>query len=291
VGKLILRIATLAARVLPRWLTDALYRLGPASRGLRRLLNRAAAPGYQEVVIASGLLQGARLKLDLQEEKSQWLGTFEPALQEALRRHLTPGMVFFDVGANLGYLTVGAALLVRPKGEVHAFEPLPNNVHRLLDALKRNDLGGVVNVIPAAVGERSGRGGLLLHRSQAMAKLEGSLGRPAQYSQSQEVRVISLDDYVYGESHQAPDWIKIDVEGGEGMVLRGMKRLLREARPHLVLEIHGSDAAEEVFDELTGAGYVLSPLGEPLKKLLTAAELPWRAYLKAEPSGNGWESR
>ena len=51
--------------------------------------------------------------------------------------------------------------------------------------------------------------------------------------------------------------IKIDLEGGEAAALSGMSRLLRERRPCLLLELHGSQAAADVQRQLAAAGYRL----------------------------------
>lgn len=279
---LTLRFAAWSARHLPRSLVDVLYRVGPASRGLRLLLNRAAPHGFQDVVVASGLLQGAQFVLDLQREKDLWLGTYEPSLQRALERSLRPGMTFFDVGANIGYITVGAARLVAATGEVHAFEPLPDNVAKLRDASERNGLHDRIRVVEAAVASRSGRGTLMVHASHAMGKLEGSLGRGEEYSGSLDVTVLSLDDYVHQQGHTVPDWVKIDVEGGEASVLEGMERMLQEIGPGLLMELHGPDAAAVVFRVLSQADYVIYPLVKPQKILADPSELPWKAYVGAE---------
>lgn len=57
-----------------------------------------------------------------------------------------------------------------------------------------------------------------------------------------------------------PDVIKIDVEGAEGMVLRGAAEILRRFRPILVISTHpywlpASESADELFEVLAGYGY------------------------------------
>ena len=86
-----------------------LYRLGPLTRGVRSLLNASAPHGLTEVEIAAGPLTGARLQLDLQTEKDLWLGTYELELLRTLHDFVRSGTVVYDIGANLGYLSLALA--------------------------------------------------------------------------------------------------------------------------------------------------------------------------------------
>lgn len=69
---------------------------------------------------------------------------FEPDISEFLKRVLRSGMVFFDVGANIGHFTLLAAKLVTDKGKVHAFEPSTTEYSKLLSNLRLNRLYNVV---------------------------------------------------------------------------------------------------------------------------------------------------
>jgi hypothetical protein len=71
------------------------------------------------------------------------------------------------------------------------------------------------------------------------------------------VRVVALDDL----DLPAPAFVKVDVEGSEVAVLDGAARLLREARPVLVVETHETNA--EVADRLEALGYRLENLDGP----------------------------
>src|SRR5262245_3216096 len=80
--------------------------------------------------IAAGPARGLRFNRG-QSDSRFLLRTFEPSLQEFLAARLRPGMVFYDVGANVGFLAVLAARLVESSGQVHCFEPLPANVEQI----------------------------------------------------------------------------------------------------------------------------------------------------------------
>ena len=101
-----LRALGFVARLIPRRVALALYRVAPLARAVRALVNMTAPSGYHEVRVIHGPLAGCRLCLDLKLEKYLWLGTYEPWVQDALVRHLTPGMHAWDVGAYIGYHTL-----------------------------------------------------------------------------------------------------------------------------------------------------------------------------------------
>lgn len=281
----ILRAAGWLSAALPPGWVRRLYRLGPLTRALRATLNLAAPSGHSIVEVSAGLLQGARFRLDLQEEKDLWLGTYEPDLMRTLRQVLGPGMTVYDVGANIGYLTVAMGRLVGPEGRVHAFEPLPANFERLVDAVALNQMGDRVQAVQAAVGASSGTGRFLVHQSGGMGKLDGSAGRQTAYQGDMGVRVLSLDDYAGQSEGSAPAWIKIDVEGGELGVLQGAESLMSKDRPGLLLELHGPEAAAGVWPLLTDAGYVIRSLEAGKGRIDTVDELDWKAYIMAESVG------
>lgn len=283
-SRILLRLAAWSASALPAWLKRGLYKLGPVTRFLRVLLNRAAAEGIQVVEVAGGPLRGAKLALDLQSEKDHWLGAYEPVLQEAIERLLQPGQVAYDVGANIGYTSLLLAEAVGPAGRVVAFEPLPANFHRLRQNLDLNAEGKWVEAVNAAVGDEAGSAQFLVHSSGAMGKLSGSAGREVQYEHELPVEIVTIDDFVLEHDRRAPNLIKIDVEGGERAVLTGMRKVLRRYRPALLLELHGEQAARDCTDILNEAEYKMRLL-EPDREIDGPGDLPWKALVQAEWAG------
>lgn len=278
----LLSLAAAAARWLPAPLRKALYRLGPLSAGLRSALNRAAPKGLTEIEVAGGLLAGTRLLLDLQTEKDYWLGTYETELQEAIRELAKPRMVTYDIGANIGYISSGLARCVGTSGIVFAFEPLPANQGRLEQNIEISKSENI-KLIRKAVTETSGRTEFLVHSSGGMGKIQGANGRETQYENTIEVECVTLDDFVFQQGNPKPDLIKIDIEGGEGLVLQGMSRVLREAKPVLILELHGKEAAETCWEILTSLGYGISKLARGYPRVTEVSNLDWKSYILARP--------
>jgi len=276
--KAVLSLAAWAAKVLPQPVKRGFYKLKPLARVIRGTLNIAAPVGLSEAKVAAGGLAGVPLMLDLQTEKDYWLGTYEPELQEIIRRLVQPGMVVYDVGANIGYVSLLFARAVGEKGQVYAFEALPGNVERIRANLALNPWARVTPVGMAVV-DAARPVEFLTHASGAMGKAAGSAGRQDQsYGEHVQVAGTSLDEFIYTQGGPLPQVVKIDIEGGEVLALPGMRRLLREGRPLVLLELHGPESARAAWDELNVAHFRLFQMenGEAIHSL---DELGWKAYV------------
>ncbi len=281
--KSVLTLAAWAARILPSPVKRSLYRWRPLARLVRGALNQAAPLGLSQIQVAAGGLAGASLLLNLQTEKDYWLGTYEPELQRTIQREVRPGMVVYDVGANIGYVSLLLARAVGPQGRVFSFEALPANLERIRANLALNPQA-MVSAIGMAVIDGDRPVEFLTHASGAMGKAAGSAGRKDEtYGATIQVPGISLDEFIYTQSNPLPQVVKIDIEGGEVLALPGMRRLLREARPLIFLELHGPEAARAAWDELTAASFHLFRMdnGAHIPSFET---LDWKAYVVAKAS-------
>jgi FkbM family methyltransferase len=280
-----LKIAALTARLLPVQLKQALYRSPTLAGLLRATLNRAAPQGMTEIQIAAGGLSGMTLALNLQTEKDYWLGTYEADLQQAVQEWIKPGMIAYDVGANIGYITLLLSLSVGETGRVFAFEALPTNIERLRYNLSLNELVDRVTVIPAAVTAQTGLVRFLSGPSDATGKAQGSAGRAGSGSSHVfEVDGLSLDDFVFRQKNLPPDVVKMDIEGGEVLALPGMKKVLNEIAPLLFLELHGPESAQAAWQLLTLYGYEMCRMQPGYPSVKSIQELDWKAYLVGLPS-------
>jgi len=287
VKKLILQLASAAARILPNTIKRGLYRVKPLARLLRGTLNKAAPAGLTEIVIAAGGAAGAKMRLDLHLEKDYWLGTYETDLQAAVADLILPGWTVYDVGANIGYVTLILAKKTAPDGRIFAFEALPANLERLRAHMTMNGLAPRVTVVPKAVTDASGTVRFLVGPSGAMGKAEGSAGREGVHRESIEVPAVSLDDFIYREGNPPPQAVKMDIEGGEVLALRGMTRLLTEHPPLILLELHGPAAARVAWETLTAAGYSLHRMTADRPRVPSLNALDWKAYVVGLPAAGG----
>jgi FkbM family methyltransferase len=275
----ILSLAARAAQLLPLAVTRVVYRVTPIARILRGVLNKVAPHGYSEVEVAAGELIGLRLSLNLQTEKEYWLGTYEIELQKAVSDFITPGMVAYDVGANIGYVTLMLARAVGPHGKVISFEALPSNVERLRTNTALNHHLAQFDIQEQAVTDVSGKVQFLVHTSGGMGKVVGATGRQETYENKITVSTVSLDDFIYNEGNLPPDAVKMDIEGGEVLALPGMERLLAEKNPIIFLELHGFDAAHVAWEILTKYGYTLYKMDGKYNQINKLDELDWKAYV------------
>jgi FkbM family methyltransferase len=281
--KIVLSLVEIAARLLPAGARKAIYRVPWLARLVRRGLNRAAPRQIVQVRVAAGSLAGTAIWLDLQTEKDYWLGTYELELQEAIQHWVRPGMVAYDVGANIGYISLMLAKAVGAGGYVYAFEALPANVQRLRQNLADMTFGARMEVQQVAVVARAGEVDFLVGPSGGTGKAEGSAGRSnLAYVQQVSVPGISLDEFVYQAGHPAPQVIKLDIEGGEVLALPGMRKVLRQARPILLMELHGPESAQGTWQELCAASYRIRRLAPGYPVVNSLDELDWKSYLLGE---------
>ncbi len=206
------------------------------------------------------------------------LGTTEPLVQDALTHHLRAGMVVYDLGCNVGFFAVIMARLVGSNGRVVAFDPLPAHIEACAHNARLNALENVTTVT-AAVGAVSEMREFQITRLATASHLarEGA-ARPLEYVRSEMVRVMTIDEYVYDQGNQPPDFIKMDVEGEEINAIEGMRKTLNEYRPTLLCEVHGQ--SKQMADALAELGYTATVLesNTPLK------DAPWGVHIIAMPT-------
>lgn len=177
-------------------------------------------------------------------------GTYEPEQTRLFEELLRPGHTVLDVGANVGYYTLLASVLVGDPGRVHAFEPEPRNAGFLRRHASLNRRGNV-RVEQAAVSDREGTARFDFGSGSGTGHLADS--------GAIEVRTLSLDDYC-AQHGLAPHAIKIDVEGAEMSVLQGARETLVRHRPILFLSTHGAEVHAAALALLRGLGYAVSPI-------------------------------
>jgi FkbM family methyltransferase len=150
----------------------------------------------------------------------------------ALRR----GDVFLDIGANIGIFTILAALIVGEKGKVVAFEPGTENFARLESNIRVNNLPNVA-AFKSALGEENSHGQLFVDRPAA--SLVPSETPPREGETVESVEIVNGDDFRKAQGLPFPRIVKIDVEGFEYKVLRGLRATLSTpATELLVCEVH-----------------------------------------------------
>jgi len=280
---LLLSAASFAARILPNSFKQAIYRIKPLAHLIRRGLNRAAPTGLTRVKVAGGDLARFDIVLDMQIDKDYWLGTYEPELQAALREFVKPGAIIYDVGANIGYVSLLLAKAAGETGHVYAFEALPENAERWRRNVELNGMGARMSLFAGAVTQAAGPVRFLVHTSAGMGKVAGSAGRADKYQSEVNVPGISLDEFAYGQGNPPPQVVKMDIEGGEVLALPGMRRVLAEARPLMLMELHGAKSAHVAWETLTASGYEIRWMRRDYPLVASREALGRKAYIVAKP--------
>jgi FkbM family methyltransferase len=202
--------------------------------------------------IERGPAAGIWMRLNPRTGLDTLRGAGEPEVQDAMRRHLRPGMTFYDLGANVGFLSLLAARMVGEHGCLVAFEADPEVAARLRENVDRNAFR-CAQIVEKAVWSESST--VFFERVEAATSPDRGLGHIAAAAAPNtiEIEAVALDDFV--RTAPAPDFIKCDVEGAEVEVFRGAQKLLSEKRPVIVCEIHSEANRRALLSDLNRFGY------------------------------------
>lgn len=157
--------------------------------------------------------------------------SLEPELR-SLQHFLQLGFVFVDVGANVGVYTLKAAKEVGSTGLVIAIEPFLDTACRLSQNVSENQFHNV-RLRNLCLGQSTGEAQLYLNK-QAPNSFGLFQEGPAE---SVSVLTASLDDLCSWERIHRLDYLKIDAEGAENLILRGAQNTISRFRPIIQLEI------------------------------------------------------
>ncbi len=180
------------------------------------------------------------LRVVLSNDVSQQLfvsGCLEPNEMAFVDAFLKPGMTAMDIGANEGCYSVLFAAKVGPHGKVWSFEPSPREFS-VLQANATINAAFPFTLFPLALGNKNGTAILKIAESvHAGQNTLGLFSYPIAALATVGVSMRRLDDLVFEENPDRIDLIKLDVEGGEALVLGGAQRTLEKYRPVLMMEV------------------------------------------------------
>lgn len=254
----------------------------------RRLLRLNRQAGADEIVLRPGL----RLAVDPRSvEPFEWFCFRSPEMVRELDRFLARSRDLhrlLDVGAFHGLFAL--AFCQRPGTRAVAVEPSPLAWEVLESNVRRNPGAGVTPV-RAAVGAAPGMLAMRYSWHHLEASAAGEDGPDAV-----QIPLRTLDD-LCAELDVHPDAMKVDVEGYEMAVLQGARRIFREDRPVLFLEVHpqrlgqlGTSMAEvsRLLAELGYRAFDLTGAPVPAGRLAATASV---SRFRCEPSpGEGLKS-
>lgn len=223
------RGAMTQARLVERLETDSIHAIETAHGAIRCLPIRgphlaAAALGFA----------------DEEPELLAWIDGFPP------------GARFWDIGAATGLFSMYAA---RRGAQVTAFEPKATSFGVLVEHLAMNGLGQAVMPLCLAFSEATGLTRLSLSAMAAGTGGNSVDGHPNQFGQhasvfEQGTMAYRIDDFVAAFGLAPPDYVKIDVDGVEALILKGAPETLKSVKAVMV-EVEGDNAVG--VDRLIGA--------------------------------------
>jgi len=182
-------------------------------------------------------------------------------------------MTVFDIGANIGWITIAMAEAVGPHGKVHSFEPSPSTFRQLQLNVALNSLSQVSaqclafsNITGTVPFHVFPEGFEVYNSLGALARSEGQSAK-----QVINVPATTVDDYCQENNLSQVDFIKIDVEGAEELVVKGTQKVLQQ-NPQLIvmIELYEPSAQQcgcsvsttmELFQDLGFYPYYLKPGG------------------------------
>lgn len=209
-------------------------------------------PANTQVPILQGRLRGKKWIVG-SANHGCWLGSYEYAKQKAFADVLRRGDVVYDLGANVGFYSLLASVLVGPEGKVFSFEPAPENLQFLRKHLELNKVTNC-SVLDVAVNASNGTANFEPGPNPSMGRLARESGIGV------SVRTVALDSLVASGELPPPNVVKCDIEGAEYDALCGASAILASHAPTIFLATHGHDVHEQCCRLLTDLGYHLASL-------------------------------
>ena len=146
---------------------------------------------------------------------------FEPTAIKVFAKIIKKGDIILDIGANIGFHTLTFAKLVGAKGKVYAFEPDPDNFALLEKNIAANKYRNIIP-IQAAVSSKDEEINLFLCQHNSG---DHRIYQSDKHTKTVPIKSVKLDSYFKDNRHL--NFLKMDIQGSEGGVIKGMKNLLK----------------------------------------------------------------
>lgn len=214
---------------------------------------------------------GGKIYLNLKE--SRWmrqraLGVYEYWKTRLFFSIVKEGMTIVDVGANKGYFSLLFAKLMNDKGEVLSFEPDPDNCFWFRRSVQANGYR-CIRLFQYALSDKEGSATFYRGRKSGWGSLFPSSSTT---KGAITVNTRKLDNVLRDEGIDKVDIIKIDVEGGDLLVLKGAKRTLKKGSLKLAMDVNVKSLEDRnrLFDFLKSCSFEIFGIGKeltPIRKM------------------------
>lgn len=254
------KLISRALGAIPFSIRDRIKTIPIVAHVQRTIVARAFDGREFEHRVDAGPAKGITFQVRMPEDKGIWTGTYEIDFASRLAASVTPGTIAYDIGSWHGFFA--GVMAAQGASAVHVFEPLPANAARIQQLIALNPARRIT-LHSCAVGEHEGEMDLMIMPETSMAKLELSTFQAGEMSEGRvRVTVRSIDAMISTGEIAPPALMKIDVEGAEGMVLRGARETIRRYRPLIFAEVHSSSLLKECRTLLEADNYCVEPIDQ-----------------------------
>ena len=203
-------------------------------------------------------------------EKLYVVGLYDPDGMTTIDELMKPGELFYDVGANIGPFS----LLAHDRGaSVYAFEGHPETTKRCRESFKLNGIDPA-RAFATAVSDFNGSVFFCGVVGSSVNKIVEN-AKAEEYGSTIEVPAVTLD--TFAETHESPTALKIDTEGHELSVIRGMKSILKKGEvKYLTFEANGISSESElreIHEILLDAGFMVGYIDWDRKEFVEKSDL------------------
>ena len=210
-------------------------------------------------------------------------GFWEMWITRVFMDSLQKGMTVVDIGANIGYYSLIAASMIGEQGRVFAFEANPDIFEILFRNIEINSYLNKTTLINKAVFDKTGSLNFhnykLHHGGSSVCKItEESQKEFRDEVEVIEVEAVSLDDY-FSDKDIKVDLIKIDAEGSEARIFKGMEKIVKdnpqltiicEFTPSMVQSL--GDDPGTFLEEIESCGFTLKKISQNSKAVNVSAD-------------------
>ena len=190
-----------------------------------------------------------------------YINLFRPDTKEDvfLKKWDFVGKKIYDIGGNLGLFSIFFAKAAGNNGAVYTFEPNPY-LYRLI--IRNSAVNGLTNLFPlnVGIGAKTEKQTLAVPLHQlGSGTFSAEVGERLNLEKARmyKAQVFRLDDLVRANRIPLPDFVKMDVEGFEYNVLKGMEEIVHECKPEIFIEIHDTGDLESIYHFLIDRGYII----------------------------------
>ncbi len=238
------------------WLEKIFLAASESLRGFLSIKVRLNDNGFRSTYLCT-------TKWDAKRVMSLWVK--EEGTMRWIESEAKPGSVFMDIGANVGVYSIAAAHRVGPGGKVYSFEPHRFNAATLMQNVMLSSLNERVTIFTSPVSDRPGviRFNYVSLKSASSGSQLGHTniaGKDRNFDPvaSEMMSAVSVDWLIDQKVIEPPTLVKIDVDGNEPMILRGMRGLLSGPNKPKAVQVEiniGQDALINSF--MNECGYRL----------------------------------